>query len=481
MRRWFGLGAVLLVASACGDDSTDNPVPSGDAGAAADAFTPSDSSSGTDATFVDEGGPPPPCNAPAAFGTSTEVGSFSAGVWTPGRDKDGLVNAKSWDSTPKNQWFQVAGTHLDALEAEVKKQIPNWYDPGTEKWGGVTDDWNGLTIDGLGNRVWLMNAGGHAGSANNGIYEYNAWRMGWGIEKLPSDPTPWSAGYKSKGPNGGTYSDCDESQTKYTDAKSKGTWSPVNDWWGDELFWDRTPTSRHTYSATVYNPNGNELIQLSRGRRLWRYSICDKKYTYKRVLNDGATAGFSGAQSYVVLDETKNELFYGAAGDGLYDTIGYDLTKNAWTNWGSPWSIYSGADARNGSEVTFVSFIANGQPAHYFKYDVATRSMKTSGVIQLSGVSESSLAPLAWYYDGASLAYVPPLDVYWMWTQMADGSMKMFTIDPKTQPWTMKAATATGSIPVPHANAMRKMVWMPRIGAVLMVTRSDQNVFLYRF
>ena len=65
--------------------------------------------------------------------------------------------------------MQVAGTRVDSLDSEVKSAIPAWRDWGVEGWDGVTNDWNGLAIDVLHSRVWLVAGGGHSGSSNNGI------------------------------------------------------------------------------------------------------------------------------------------------------------------------------------------------------------------------------------------------------------------------------------------------------------------------
>ena len=57
--------------------------------------------------------------APAAlsssFGSGSATGSFSADVWTPGFDANGVVNAASWNLVPPGRWIAIAGSELSAL------------------------------------------------------------------------------------------------------------------------------------------------------------------------------------------------------------------------------------------------------------------------------------------------------------------------------------------------------------------------------
>lgn len=146
----------------------------------------------------DEDGGPPTTLA-LALGDGGETGSLVGHLWTPGRDDAGIVNASSWRLLPIESWVEVQGTRLDGLDPVIKAAIPGWRDYGTEGWSGVANDWNGLTIDQRGNRVWLA-GGGHAGSSNNGLYRFDFLLMKWSIEDLPSDPADWSTEYKTTGP-----------------------------------------------------------------------------------------------------------------------------------------------------------------------------------------------------------------------------------------------------------------------------------------
>ena len=449
----------------------------------------SSDSSVADAGDVFDAGPRPDSgwfDRDAGWGAGTDVGTFSNGVWTPGRDSSGNVNAASWATTPVGTWFEVADSRLDSLDAVVKAAIPGWRDYGTEGWDGVTNDWNGLTIDASGNRVWLTAAGGHSGSSNNGIYQFNGFKMAWGVELLPSDPSAWSASYRGLGAAGGTFSACAESVAAQQSKQDAGTWSPIDDFWFDELFWDHAPTSRHTYSAHAFIPASNELVMSCRGQRLWRYSLTSKRWTSRRVLEDGART-YDGAGTYAFYDEVRGEYLHGGATDGVYTSIGYRLSDAQWIPWGSPWSIYVVADARHGRDVTVMANInsTGAYAGQYWRYNLDSRSVTAGGngaTVQFAGgLSRADFSRETWYYDGAGLCFVPPLNEYWYWERMATGAMQLLKIDPTTTPWSISPKVTTGRVPQPHVNHMRKTVWMPVLNAVMLVDQAGKNVAFYRF
>lgn len=414
------------------------------------------------------------------------LGSFANDRWVPGRASNGVVNQLSWESVPRGRWVEVEGTRLDNLDSEVKAAVPGWRDWGVEGWEGVTNDWNGLTIDERGSRVWLIAGGGHAGSSNNGIYEFNAMSMKWVIEHLPSDPAPWSQNYRSTGGRGGTFSVCAESVELQQQRIDAGVWSHINDAWYDELFWDKKPTSRHTYSAHAYLPDTNELVISARGQRLWRYSLTTHQWTYRRVLEDGRRQ-YDGAGTYAFYDEVRQEYLHGGAADGHYRSVGYNMRTNEWVPWGSPWSIYVVADTRFGREITAVAGMTNAgiYAGQYWRYNLDSRTVTAGGggaTLQFgAGLSRSVFPPENWYYDGAGLSYIPPLNEYWYWHRLGSGAMQLFKIDPTTTPWTILPNPTVGAVPNPHQNHMRKTVYLPALNAVVLVDRADHNVVIYRF
>jgi hypothetical protein len=59
--------------------------------------------------------------------------------------------------------------------------------------------------------------------------------------------------------------------------------------------------------------------------------------------------------------------------------------------------------------------------------------------------------------------------------------MRLFEIDPTTDPWTINGTNHTGNLPKPQPIVMRKMVWMPGLSAVMLVDQADRNIYLYKF
>jgi len=428
----------------------------------------------------------PASTAAQGWGDGGATGSVAGDVWTPGRNAAGVVNAASWNALPLNRWVQVGGTRLDAMDAVVKAAIPGWNDPGVEKWNGVTDAWNGMAIDPAGSRLWLK-GGGHSASGNNGIYRFDALKMAWAIEDLPSPTAPWSTAYIGSR-NGGSFTFCAESDAAAKAKIALGTLQAINDVFYDELFWDGKPTSRHTYSSMVYVPETNELVMVC--RRLWRYSLSERRWTYKRQIRDQAAQFMSGENMVAIYDEATREVLVSAAGsEGIYRATGYNLTSNQWTNWGSPWNIYSGiADVRVGRRVVIVQapqrkVSYGGTTGIYWDYDLDTRSVKANGQCQLAdGLTQNDFAPDNWFYDSAALTYIPSKNRFWLFTLMASGKMELIEIDPTTTPWTARRAPGlTGAVPSPGKNLERKMVYLPLLNAVLICDNAGKDLSLYRF
>jgi len=377
----------------------------------------------------------------------------------------------------------VAGTRLDALDGKVQAALPGWRDWGVEGWEGVMKAWNGFTIDTAGQRLWLMAAGGHAASSNNGIYRFDVLKMAWDIEKLPSDPAQWSAAYTGKR-NGGTFTSCEESRAQFDLRAVAKALLPANDWFWDELFWDRAPTSRHVYSATAYVPETNELVMSA--RRLWRYSLSTRRWTYKRQLEDGARP-YAGSGIYGIYDEARGEYLVGGYGDAIYNSVGFKLSSNQWVPWSQPTGNNVIADCRHGRTWTAIAppeypdwtYSRDGQ---YWLYDLDSRTVKRSGRVQYgSGLQRTDFANGRDFYDGFALCYIPTLNRYWLFTRLRDGSRPILELDPTTEPWTLRRQSLAGVDPDPFPVLCRKMVYMPSLDAVLLADTASKDFWLYRF
>jgi hypothetical protein len=430
----------------------------------------------------------PPAPLPQPVGNA---GSFANDVWTPGRDSAGLVTQASWALVPSGRWATVAGTRLDSLDAVVKNAVPGWRDYGSSSWAGVTDAWSGFAVDTAGSRLWIM-GGGHSNSTNNGVYRFDALRMQWDVESLPSDPTGWSAAYKSSN----NFSRNGDSDAQFIASNAAGTLKPVNDWYADELPGDRKPTSRHTYSGMVFVPDTNELVV--NYLRLWRFSLTTKSWVYKRLIRDLAVPLDSTTQApYMdregmigIYDEASKEFLASSAGSwGLYRATGYNMAQNQWTNWTSPWNRYfDAADTRHGRRVVVVKppnrkTTGSGWAGLYWDYDLDKRSVTASGQLQYAdGLTQDSFANEDWYYDGAALTYVPSRNTFWLFTLMATGAMALLEIDPTTPGgWTVRRApNMVGKVPVPNSILKRKMIYLPALNAVILCATATQDMYLYK-
>ncbi|MGC4115503.1 MAG: hypothetical protein QM765_13050 [Myxococcales bacterium] len=419
------------------------------------------------------------------FADGTEAGTFAADVWTPGRNAQGVVNQVSWDLVPKGRWVTVAGTRLDALDAEVKAAIPGWNDYGSSRWGGVAHAWNGVAIDEQGCRAWWICAGGHADSSNNGIYRFDAYKMAYAIEHLPSDTNQWSERYR-KLQDSGTFTYCGESDREFQGSNDAGS-APMKDgWFYDELFWDRQPTSRHVYSGVLFLASSNELIMAV--RRLWRYSLTTGQWTSKRIAGDNPRNNL-GEENIVEYDQSTNRLLTLACGSGGPWGDTFDLDTDSWLGQpppGTGWDLSGGADNRHGNTVTIFrgpeAPEMYASPGRYLSYDVVTRQVLASGNVQLEGFA---LTDFPKGQDGTGMVYIPVLDRYWVAMRTKAGEVGWYELDPTTTPWTFRAlAPQAGIVPALDGGSTlirRRMVWMPSMSAVVFLGSASKDISLYRF
>jgi hypothetical protein len=426
---------------------------------------------------------------------SAETGSITSTVWTPGRDAAGIVTSASFKTVPKESWRQVAGTVIGtALDAAVKAAVPGWQDHGTTKWPDVLDGWNGVTLLPYSAVALLVVAGGHAGSSNNGHYRLAARKMLYEIERLPSDTTVWSPSYLASNPNG-TFTPCGESAAEYNAKVAANTLSPEDDWYWDELYWDRMPTSRHQYSSTCAVPETDEVVMTT--RRLWRYrrpraGLPQGQWWKKRLLNDerddaggNAVPSFDGANTYCFFDPVAGEVLHGGSGDGRYRSVRYNVRTNAWNAAWSPWAIYDVADTQVGEVVTILAAPKTSGPysGHVWQYNLRTRQtvVNAAAVQYAAGLSRANMMRDDYYDHGVAMCWVPPRNRFWFAMRTIAGTQEFFELEPGT--WTISRAPFHGvaGAPVPHPNICRKMLWLPPLNSVLLLAGGLQNAFLYRF
>jgi hypothetical protein len=412
-----------------------------------------------------------------------DAGTLDGTLWTPGR-LNGVVNEASWEIVPQNKWIQVANTRLDTLESQITSAIPGWRDPSVSKWVGVTEAWNGVAYDERGHRAWWVAAGGHADGANNGIYRFDAFNMAYSIEHMPSDTTKWSESY-AKLQTTGTYTFCPESDKVRQELVTNGTSGDENDWFYDELYWDNQPTSRHTYSGALYVPERDELVLAV--RRLWRYSISEKRWFY-RVLPQGDNAVSAlGEESIAYYDQSRDQVLALSCGSGGPWSNTFNMSNNKWTGEnviGHGWDWSGAADYRHNNTVTLFKAVeaedTYASPGRYVSYDIVTRQVHVSGEVQYGpGVKREDFYPT----DGNGMVYIPPLNRYWVvQTNATSRDLTWLELDPTTTPWTYNLLKLDSPTPALTGSTLvrRRMIWLPNLNAIVWLGSADQNVQVYK-
>lgn len=437
--------------------------------------------------------------SPSRFATGSARGSYAQNVWTPGRNANGVINQMSWDLVPSGQWTRVVDTSIFNLDAAVKAINASWRDYGTggADWDGMVMVWNGCAHDPANARMWF-HGGGHADSSNNGLYRFDAYKMAWAIENMPSDTTAWSTGYKGHS-SGSTFTLCDESAAA-AKAKYRGSiLSATNDSAYDELFWDGKPTSRHTYNSLVYCSDRNEIAMAC--RRLWTYSLNAGTWNYKRLFNDDLTGALTAADggtnqfgegTFSMYDEATGDILMAAYGSsGIIDQAAFNLRTKAWSALSHPAARWvTGATVRYGRTVSFVRAPGSdaGQP-DYKTYNLDSRTVTQSGNFTFGpGVGDFRLDLYL-----PTLMYVPPLNRYWFCVAL-NGSTNMVwhEIDPTTTPWTMKLKTFSGDVPAPpkaigggFCEPGNKHMYIPSMNALIYFYRGGTGttgcMYVYKF
>ena len=421
---------------------------------------------------------------PAGFAPGSVVGgsyNSSTNTWTPERDGSGVVKEASWAEVPAEKWTEVAGGNLDALTSAIT--AAGW-DAGNLAWAGVMQAWNGFAVDTAGSRVWLVCAGGHNDSSNNGIYRFDCFKMRWTVEQQPSDRTAWSTRYLSHDGNpGGSFTACPETGEAVPQAglgEEAATATPIKNYY-DRLLWDNRPTSRHQYASPAYDPVGDRLIFGCRS--VWVFDRASQTWT----MNYRWDQAMDGADISGYYDENTGEYLMAGNGDGLNTSRAFNLgtrTFAAWaTSWiGDPWPDVG--EVRHGREITVWSQPHNDRTASYYsKYSLDSRSATISRtqVTMDSSIAASEFPSKDSLNTGSPpLVYIPSLNEYWTLVNLTASGMTFLALDPTTTPWTLKRKTLAGAVPVSGSRPCRKMVFMPNINAVLL-SAHESHTYVYKF
>ncbi len=457
-----------------------------------------DSTEGTDASTGGdtEGDPSGGCGVGFSV-DSDDPGSLVGDLWTPGRDDEGVVTLASYQTVPSGRWIEVDGTRLDQLDAVVKAAIAGWYDPGSGDWVGYTDAWCSPAFHTPTARAWWVSSGGHADSANNGIYRFDGYEMAWAVEHLPSDTNLWSTEYTQLQTYGSFTNDPES-------ARQATPQTPVNGISYDEIWPDLglvpgvgTPTARHTYSGVQYYDGGNGPELIMAVRRLWRFSLTDDRWTLKRLPGDTAGTGALGEESILHISDEGIARMYSAGSGGPWGTA-YDLEDDGGSPWlgtappGTGWEMNGAADTRVADDVVYfrpgepAASDPNASPGRYLVYNVQTGAsvIGQTDVQYADGISREDFLAA---YDGAGMVYVPLLDRYWVTTKRsasAGGGFGWYELDPGTTPWTLRPLEFANPPPVisnaAAGTVRRRMAWIEDWQAVIWMASGDQNVKIFK-
>lgn len=231
------------------------------------------------------------------WGAGSEVGSLSAGTWTPGRNASGEVTQASINALPLNQWVKVSGATLQALKTLIEA---GGFSFNTHEWSvghsiaSAFQAWVGCADDGR--RIYYPRGGGHADSSLNAVLALDVMKLGWEVTKAPSRPDApgfvWNASYDV--PPNSTF-------TGYTAAL------PTDDGLYRDILPDGTPTSAHTYNGVWFDSTRN---QIGTGRvSRWVYNLTTNTWSRSRWTYDG-----SGPTAFTI----NQQFHYHAGRDAIY-------------------------------------------------------------------------------------------------------------------------------------------------------------------
>lgn len=430
-----------------------------------------------------------------SWGTGVSTGTYNSGTFTltPARDGAGLVNAVSWELVPTDTIIEVANTRLDSLDSVVKTQVPGWYDVGGEDWNGVTDDWNGMAVDdrpGM-EKAWLVCSGGHAGSSNDGIYKFDVRKMQWEVQRYPSNPANWSASYISAIPSG--------SATGYPPAATYYASNPTSGIYYDEIYdpafpsdplkSPRTPTSRHTYGASVFTPDFGAQGTLFMGvRRHWQYDIATDTWALPKSMMGVSDPGTydAGENMQGWWDHVRGRYYLNSirgSGGPDFRSYWYDPVSQTFGNTGYfPTSSYPASYTglhKYGDKVYTVLYHTNTPPyaeVHRPK-NLVISDIPSGTNSTISLTLGSSFAGKTFPEDNDDspqfCTYVASRNKILAHTKTHQDGITWCWIDPTTG--VVELATFSG-LPMTTYVVENKIRWLPGINAIIWIHRANSNI-----
>jgi hypothetical protein len=480
------------------------PAPSGSPPAAAPTPPPPISPPGTTIVPV-----PPPSSARIDWGRGTETGQLVADVWTPGRGVDGKVSASSWEAVPKGRWIEIAETRIDqALTSEIVNAGLGW-SSSSQLWGlsaraNLFQSWSGFAVDQQAGRLFFL-GGGHSDGYNNGLYAFDFNRMEWRVECLPSNRTLMSAEYLSNRSSTFNPESATIALTNFNSNNSNGTRigtliPSINGPFYDELPFDNKPTARHTYHSLVYAPQAGPAGSVFLGaRRLWRYDLSERRWIWRRLINDQAKAqGASSAPNatgigeihaaeaaFAAFDEVRNHVLVSASGSSGSGAYTFSIEENSWARWSGSYALNFSHAAQARVGRTLVAFNpptsnSSVRVGRYWVYDLDAQSVASGSVALSGGLTLADFPESGTFYDGSAMTYVGGLHRFWVVTRRSNGSMFWVELDPSTTPWTASPLTFSNDSPIEQRLPIGRVQWIEGLNAVLAWDHCFGNARVFR-
>lgn len=444
------------------------------------------------------------------WGTGTDAGTYNAGtrVWTPGRDGDGRVNAASVALLPANEFAQVAGTRLDALDAVVKAAIPGWNDRGASDWEAVLDNWVGFGYDerdGVADG-WIIFSGGHTDGANTGVYKHDFLRMRWDLELLPIDPAfldaRWNISFLTNTAGFSSFTQYPAAWYYYigNEANPEGVYydEHFDPSQADPRFSTRRPTSRHPYGSQVVIPKpGGGVRVMAHCRRYWEYDSATKTFSlpvfpFGNQTNYTGNRGYTGENMDAWWNEAEQRYYVAStqdAGDGR--TLSCQpgginwRSEGAYPLGGYP-SRYKAMEQRGTTLHTLrwagtsdPGFNAPGRPHAVLRTNLGTRATTTNLVTLGSSFTGKTFAnePDSGYWDTGGFTWIEPLGKYLCVVNTVQDGNVLAWIDGTT--WVCELATIPGQ-PASVVRIENKIRYWEDLGIVTLVDRASLNTRVMR-
>jgi hypothetical protein len=332
------------------------------------------------------------------------------------------ASAQSTPATlPPDTWLSVPNTHMRDVAPTNGQFAGTW---GVDGPTGVIIAWGGGTFDTLRNRLVLF-GGGHSDYWGNEVYVFDIGALAW---------------------------------TRLTDPT-------LNPTLNQDINWDGTPNSRHTYNGLAYIAHADRFFALGGSvagngfascQNTWTFDFGAKVWTNRQPGGTKPTTGYGNACSYD--PATKKVWWCENNSQGLFS---YDYDSNAWTQHNSDSFYYytSTIDTKRGVMV----IVGNG---NVYAYDLANANYTRQTWTTTGGDSLIALANIGLDYD-------PTLDRIVGW---CGGSP--YLLDPVSKVWT--AGSSVGAPSAGMNGVYGRWRYAPSVNAYVVVTGIDDNVYFYK-